>query len=84
MAPGIFGPKLCHDVAGYRFEHKFYYPYYYLSNEVGLVVDIAENSEEALKQVETSNYELILMDMQMPVMGGPTAKRLIRELTNTL
>ena len=43
------------------------------------VVDTAENGVEALEKFKTGRYDLVLMDMQMPVMDGYTATRLIRE-----
>ena len=39
---------------------------------VGLEVDLAENGQLALEKVRTGAYDLILMDMQMPVMDGLT------------
>ena len=50
-----------------------------LLQEVGFVVEIAENGEEAVAQVRAGAFEAVLMDMQMPVMDGMTATRLIRE-----
>ncbi len=47
---------------------------------VGLVIDSAENGLQALQRVQKNQYELILMDMQMPVMDGPQATRAIRAL----
>ncbi|MFB1489684.1 MULTISPECIES: response regulator [unclassified Thiocapsa] len=45
----------------------------------GHEVTLANNGQEALEQVERDTFDLILMDMQMPVMGGLEATRLIRE-----
>ncbi|ADL50732.1 response regulator [Clostridium cellulovorans] len=51
-----------------------------------LVVDTAENGEEAFEKFKNNNYDLILMDIQMPIMDGYTSTRLIRnyEIENNL
>ncbi len=36
----------------------------------GTIVDIAENGKVALKKLEKSNYDVILMDIEMPVLDG--------------
>jgi signal transduction histidine kinase/CheY-like chemotaxis protein len=41
-------------------------------------VDLAQNGSEAVDMVGRSPYDLVLMDLQMPVMGGEDAARLIR------
>ncbi len=53
-----------------------------MTNLGGLEVDIACNGQEAVDKVtgqDKSVYDLVLMDMHMPVLGGVEATRIIKE-----
>jgi len=50
-----------------------------LLKDAGLVVDIAEHGGIALEMLARSDYDLVLMDMQMPVMDGLATTRAIRQ-----
>jgi two-component system sensor histidine kinase/response regulator len=50
-----------------------------LLEDAGLIVDVADNGEIALELVKKFTYDLVFMDMQMPVMDGVTATRELRK-----
>ena len=49
-----------------------------LLSDADLSIDVAENGQVAVQMTATEKYDLVLMDMQMPVMDGIAATRAIR------
>jgi len=50
----------------------------------GIIVDIANNGKEALEKLKEREYELILMDLQMPIMDGYETTKEIRKNNSTI
>ncbi len=50
-----------------------------LLEKVGYNIDVANNGQEALDMLEVKKYDLVLMDIQMPIMDGLVATQKIRE-----
>ncbi len=46
---------------------------------LGLEFDQVENGREAIEAIQKENYDLVLMDIEMPVMNGLETTKYIRE-----
>lgn len=46
----------------------------------GITVDVVENGKHAIEKLQQHSYNLVLMDLNMPIMGGLEATRAIRLL----
>ena len=52
---------------------------YELLDRIGINIEIVNNGEDAVKKVKESKYDLVLMDLHMPIMDGYGASTSIRK-----
>lgn len=52
----------------------------YLLDDIEVEYDVAKTGKEAIELYKDNDYELVLMDVQMPIMDGFTATKNIREI----
>jgi CheY-like chemotaxis protein len=50
-----------------------------LFSEIGMKLQVAKNGIEAIKKIKTNRFDMVLMDMEMPVMNGYQATAIIRQ-----
>lgn len=50
-----------------------------IMKDLGYTFFLAKNGKEAVDELERGDYNLVLMDIEMPVMNGVEATRYIRE-----
>ena len=55
-----------------------------LFKHLGHEVEIANNGDEAVKMLNDNNFDVVFMDIIMPVMDGLTATKMIREAGNDI
>ncbi len=55
-----------------------------LLTRIGMTVSSADNGQAAIDALQAKHFDLVLMDMQMPVMDGLTATRTLRAQGNTV
>ncbi len=52
-------------------------------DDFGFQIEFAENGKEAIEKLQANTYDIVLMDLQMPIMGGLEATEYIRKTMNS-
>ena len=53
-----------------------------LFKHIGIDITLADNGKQAVKLISENSYDIVFMDISMPVMDGLDACKIIRELEN--
>ncbi len=54
-----------------------------IANEIGCTYKLASNGKEAIQLLQTHHFDLVLMDIEMPVMNGLETAKYIRLMNDT-
>jgi len=57
---------------------------YELLDRIGINIDIVNNGKDAVEKVKNTKYDLVLMDLHMPIMDGFDATSIIRKFDDKI
>ncbi len=52
---------------------------FYTFRHIGITTDVAEDGQQAVNMAGSTNYDIILLDINMPIMNGYDATKIIRK-----